>query len=260
MKIGLVTIAYNQPNGIRRLFETARTGERIEFFLFLHSKIPPVVRACTDLTKEYPTKFFPYGTNRGVARSWNDGVLAAMNEQCDVVLVTNDDIWFEEGDVDKIARAAVENRDRFVIVAAGYHHYHKKRLQDHGMACYAINPVAVGTIGMFDENIFPAYLEDCDYFYRARNLAGLEHFIVSDTNVHHEGSRAVFTSPALRQQNSMTHGRNNEYYKRKWGGLNDHERFAYPFNDPKFNHYIAAADRRNPYPGYNRTDMGIVRL
>lgn len=261
MKIGMVTIAYNQPDGLKSLFNTAALSkEKVEFFLFLHSEDVNTERACKDLAGSYTVHYFPHKTNRGISKSWNDGILLAMENDCDVVITCNDDIWFEDEDIDKIASAALEHRDRFAIVAAGFNHFHSKRVCDHGFSCFALNPIAIREVGMFDENLFPAYLEDCDYSYRASALAGLSHYIVSDTNVHHLGSETIFTSSLLRMQNHLTHTLNFEYYKRKWGGINGHETLTCPFNDAKFNHFIDPDSRHDPYPGYGRTDHNIVKV
>jgi GT2 family glycosyltransferase len=258
MKIGLITIAYNQPVGLQRLFATAG-GCVGEFFLFLHSSHPQVEQVCTDLAARFTCRYLPYKINRGVARSWNEGILLAKKAGCDVILVANDDIWFENDDVDKLVIAAAENRDKYAVTCAGFNHSTGKHTGDHGFACFALNPIALNRVGMFDENIFPAYCEDCDYARRAK-LVGLEKLAVSNTSVHHGGSSAIYSSPVLRKQNDVTHMRNNMYYKRKWGGLQGAEAYTRPFNDERFTCYIDPKDRSDPYPGYGRTDQGIVRI
>ncbi len=254
MKIAIVTISYNQHVGLRKLFASARTKEPLSFFLFRHSTIPATVAACDEVSRNYPTFYFAHGTNRGVARSWNDGILAAADWGADVTIVCNDDIVFGEGDVDKISRAAMDNRDRFVVFAAGKNTRLRRAVSDQGMACYAINPIAIERIGMFDENFFPAYCEDCDYCYRAKML-GLKRFVVGNTSIVHTGSASIYSSSELRAQNARTHSLNDRYYIRKWGDKPEREKFKRPFNSPNLDWYISPEARHAPYPGRNRNDL-----
>ena len=253
MKLAIVTIAYNQPAGLRRMVHTIQTSHEVKLFLFRHSNIPEVTAACEQVAQEYLTKYHPYGINRGVARSWNDGILGAIKWKADVVMLVNDDIWFEKGDVDKIVDTAVNNRDRYMVQAGGYHHYLRRRFEGHGMACCALNPIAIDKVGMFDVNFAVAYNEDSDYAYRAK-LLGLQDIYTPGTNVHHAGSQSIFTSPQLMMQNRRTHQLNNEYYIRKYGGCIGSEVYKTPFNG-KFGLKIEPENRNAPYPGHNRTDL-----
>jgi GT2 family glycosyltransferase len=203
---------------------------------------------------------YPYGVNRGLATSWNEGILAAYDMDADIVIVANDDIVFSEGDLDKMAEKAVANRDRYIVTCAGFHEGHGTPSKSHGYSCFAINPISIETIGMFDQNIFPIYMEDCDYAYRA-GLAGLTEENCPDTNVKHNGSSAINVDHALGKQNIFTHRKNSEYYHRKWGGSNGSEAFKWAFEDEEFpQFYIAPENKDHPYGDYDRTDQYIVKF
>jgi len=258
MRIGICTIAYNQPGALVEMATSAlRTcaDAEFDFHIFIHN--PSIRAACGRVKDLTGATLYDYGTNRGVAKSWNDGILIMAHSGCDVLLVANDDIVFDDQDIYRIAEASMLNRDKWAVFCTGWQD--KKRV-DHGMACFALNPIALEKVGMFDENFFPAYDEDCDYAYRAESLAGLQRTQL-DSQIRHVGSSTIKASPALRQQNHHTHDLNNKYYIAKWGGLTGDEKYRVPFMSQHFHpYYIDPESRHAPYPGFNRTDTGIVKL
>jgi len=261
MRISIVTIAYNGADSITRLVETARSqSHQLRFHLFLHSRHAPTVSECERLARAAEVRYYPYGVNRGLSRSWNEGMLNAYADGAEVVLLVNDDIYFSAGDVDKLAEKARQAWASYIITCAGFHLGYKRPWPSHGYSCFAINPVALEKLGCFDENFFPIYCEDQDYAYRAR-LAGLAEENCADTMVYHGGSSTIFADPVLREQNRLTHERNLIYYRRKWGGDSGQETFRRPFNHSGFDHYIPPEQRRAPYGvDYDRTDQEIVRI
>lgn len=261
MKIALVTIAHSSTDCMTRLAESANTHlHELELHLFLHSKHDNPVQACTKLAQSSQVIYYPYGCNRGVSKSWNEGMLSAYARGADVVIITNDDIEFWPGDIDKIAAKAVVHRDRYIISSAGFHSQLKRRIPSLGYSCFAINPIALVRIGCFDENIFPAYCEDQDYLRRAI-LAGLHEENCADTMLFHAGSSAIMSDPTLARQNCLTQERNLAYYRRKWGGDSGSEIFPYPFNNPRLDLYIAPERRHSPYGlAYDRSDQDIVEV
>ncbi|MDQ3896452.1 MAG: hypothetical protein M3326_04215 [Actinomycetota bacterium] len=260
MNIAIVVVTYNLPNSTR-WFETGQSRTHdVRFHVFQHSRRAEVVAAFETLAHSDSVVLYPYGENRGVARSLNEGILDAYSDSADVVIFANEDVEFSAGDVDRLAETAAAHRDRYVVSCAGVDRRLNRRLPSLGYACIAINPVAFDVLGCFDENFFPLYCEDDDYCYRAL-LAGLSEGNCSETNVLHLGSACINTDAALREQNDLTHGRNFEYYRRKWGGDSRHERFTRPFDDRRFDHKIAADARHAPYgPEFDRYDRDIVRV
>jgi len=261
MNIAVVTIAYNSDQGISRLVQTATQSRHdVHIHLFLHSRHSPTMEACSRLARLPSVVYYDHGCNRGLSRSWNDGILNAYASGADIVLVVNDDVCFSPGDIDQLARKALDHRDRYIISCAGFHRRLNQWLPSHGYSCFVINPIAAERIGSFDENFFPCYCEDQDYAYRAK-LAGLEEENCSSTRIWHGGSNTIYGDPALSRQNRVTQGKNMEYYRRKWGGPGGQERFTHPFDNPEFNYGITANRRHCPYgPPFDRTDHDIVNL
>jgi len=263
MKLGISVIAYNQATILKRQLESAfslPTEHEIHYFIFAHTKA--IIPICEELVTTYPPRtitVWPYGTNRGVARSWNDGLLAMQKAGMDVMLTANDDIWFTEGDLDKVVEATLTGREHYAVYFSGFNVGLGTPAGSLGMACYVLNPIAIEKVGYFDSNFTPAYNEDCDYDYRAR-LLGLTALYIKTTNIQHQGSATINSNRMLKQQNHMTHGKNDDYWKRKWGCEKGQVGYTRPFNNPRFTLRISAEDKEAPYPGFNRTDHNIVKL
>jgi len=262
MKIAVVAIAYSSTSCPSSVLATADSASphTVKCHLLRHSNYPNIVEECENIAQHPSVIYYPIGANRGVSRSWNEGMLAAYADHADVVIIANDDIVFAPGDLTKIAEKAALCRDQYIVSCAGFHQYLNKRIPSLGYACFAINPIAIEKLGCFDENIFPAYCEDVDYAYRAR-LAGLHEENCPDTQLTHAGSKSILSDPALRRQNATTHGLNYQYYRRKWGGDGGHETYKHPFNDSRVGYYIAPDARHAPYGStYDRSDRDIVKM
>ena len=246
---------FSPPEWVVRLVNSiGSTHAIVEVHLHLHSDSPETRATCLALADAPEVTLHAHGENRGLSRTWNDGMLAGYAEGVDVVLIVNDDVEFARGDVDRLTEVAIERRDCYIVSCAGPHGRHQQRMPSHGYSCFAINPIALEVLGCFDENLFPAYCEDQDYSRRAR-LAGLHEANCPDTEVFHGGSAAIFSDAGVRHRNAQSQARNMDYYCRKWGGDGDHERYERPFNDSTLGIRIPPERRHHPYgPKYDRTD------
>lgn len=265
MKIGVVMVAYLLADATRRLFESAVSHSYdVEYHLFLHSQQSDVVKVCEGIAQNpynpltCPIYYYDYGQNRGLAKSWNEGILNAFANGCQTVIVVNDDVEFATGDLSALADTALLSPHYYIVTAKGWHLRHKK-YTDMGYSCFAINPLAIEKIGCFDENFFPIYFEDCDYARRAE-LLGLQRGYCEVTRVQHGGSLSIKQdNPELMAQHHLTFTLNEKYYARKWGGKPHFESYIYPFGESAFGSYIAPENRHAPYGMYlDRKDQGIV--
>lgn len=157
--------------------------------------------------------------NRGVPGSWNE----IARQPGAYHLIVGNDILFQPGDLATLA-GFIEPR-----VAT-----HTSIYGNHGHSLFAITPLHREIVGTFDENFYPAYLEDCDDSWRIRQAGGVSENCPGLRAIHGEapswGSSTIFSDPHLRNANGVTHGNNFQYYFRKWGGMNGGERFRTPFN------------------------------
>ncbi|MBZ0291424.1 MAG: hypothetical protein K8L99_02545, partial [Anaerolineae bacterium] len=230
MNIHIVVVAHSLADDLERLFE-AGASDNVTWHLFLHSAIPAVEQMCQKLIGIYPhVYFYPYKVNRGLSKSWNEGLIEGYRRGADVVMIANDDAIPRPGDVQILGEVALEKRDYYMITGAGFDVRDMQHHKNMKFSLAAINPIAVETIGYFDENIFPIYWEDVDWYRRAA-LAGLKLWCVEETCIIHMGSRSVYSNPELMRQNHETFHRNREYYERKWGGPVGHETLIRPFGE-----------------------------
>ena len=161
--------------------------------------------------------------NLGVAPSWNK--IVQDNLDAPYWFIIGNDIFFErDGDLQKMYEYAEKSKDTHSI------------LFGHAYSCFVLTKLGLNKVGYFDENIFPAYLEDCDHFYRVTLTGGVSENIPNTAVKHGEaplwGSSTIHSDKKYSAANGLTHGMNFEYYKRKWGGENSKEVFTHPFNNP----------------------------
>lgn len=216
--------------------------------LHLHSDIPQVVNACQTLQRQYRnTRYYPHKHNRGLSRSWNDSLETAYGEGATVALLLNDDMQPQAGDLQRVAQAALDNPSAAIVKCRGYDNRTGIwRLMEYGFA--AITRHGMKTIGYFDENIYPVYLEDTDWERRLQ-LSGEQVQVVNETTITHIGSKTINSVTGLRGKSDTWFHANKVYYARKWGINED---YPTPFNDPRYGLKISASERHNPYPEYQR--------
>lgn len=230
-------------------------GDDVTWHVFTHSARPDVIEECLDLASAVPgVRLHDYRTNRGLAKSWNEGLIASSG--ADVRVLLNDDMSATRVDLDVLAAYAVAHPEHGIIEVEGTQD-NAPLLMNFGFT--AFNPVAFSTVGYFDENYLVIYGEDSDYSRRC-GLLGVTFGCAGKTGVVHAGSATVATVPELRAQNSATFERNRQYHARKHGGTYGSETYSHPFNDPALSWVITAENRANPYPGHRREDLEIIRI
>lgn len=154
--------------------------------------------------------------NLGVAASWNLARRYFSKNSNDWVLMLNDDINIGDKQLASIVKMLEEHKNKWMLVGPYY------------WSMYCVHqscPVR------FDENFYPAYFEDND-FYRQIQLLNAGMYV---------GNIEVLTPTVKR--NSMTIEKdpsvnkrfvtNRDYYIQKWGGEPGKEQFNTPFNIPR---------------------------
>lgn len=234
-------------------------GIGVTWHVFTHSANEVVLDALPILRYMHNVNVYDYQKNRGLAKSWNEGLINAYAQGADVVVIANDDLIADFDDLLILAFAAYEHPEAGIVVCEGYNQRMGEQ-QILQFAIPAINPIAIEQIGYFDENFVPIYFEDSDYSRRAA-LAGVKFHNAGKTGIIHTGSATVASVNDLAVQNNLTFQRNVAYYCTKWGGPLGQETFTVPFFDAKFNLKITAEQRHDPYPDYSRTDIQeIVKI
>jgi GT2 family glycosyltransferase len=111
LRVRLVVPVFSPPEWITGCVLSAvhaRAALRVD--LHLHSADPPTAAACAELARREEVTLHAHGRNRGLSRTWNDGLLAGYADGADVVIITNDYVRFGPGDLDRLAQAAADQR------------------------------------------------------------------------------------------------------------------------------------------------------
>ena len=206
-------------------------------------------------TSENELKFYVQLQNRHqvpLAKAWNNGISQAIQDGCEFIIVSNDDVLFAPFTIDEMVKQAswlltnfdIELENEPVLFApldvaetfddpleilwskkSTEFKFQEKEL----FSCFMITPRTVELVGTFDENFDPAWHEDNDYHLRLCMLGYTETKLQAP--YIHRGNTT--TKKLTRPLNSR---RGQEYYVRKWGSYTrnakEGEAFKTPYNDP----------------------------
>lgn len=257
--IHIITVAYALAKDLLALYDSVMSqpeNDDIQWSIYLHSKHPDVVAACDKIERWSPdSEVHRYGINRGLARSWNDGWCWAQALEAEYIFIANDDATAGPGDIGKLIKAAdVASPDVYMVSGWGFDARHGQN-RDQLFSLCILRPTAFDRLGMFDQNFWPIYWEDIDWYRRAE-LLRLRRICAPDTDIFHAGSKSLFGgSEADRAKHDQLFHANRLYYERKWGGARGFETFPIPFNEPSYGLRIPAHLRQDPYPAHRRKDI-----
>jgi hypothetical protein len=179
--------------------------------------------------------------NNGVAHAWNVGSQKAIQSGCDYIFILNDDIVLAPHTPQHLINLLADEEIGVItgtdhrashtpeqVFDMQYPNYEVEFLDAPDFACFALTPKSYSHIGLFDENLHPAYFEDNDYCYRTI-LSGLKCIRSQNAAFYHHGSQTqnsgepVVPSPLFEK--------NRDYYIRKWGGEPGSEIHTHPWNN-----------------------------
>lgn len=149
--------------------------------------------------------------NIGVSGAWNLIIKCYVNAP--YWMIVNNDVSFTSGILKKFAEYA-EDPDIGIILANSAISYDLFLLKD----------FVVQKVGLFDENCYPAYVEDVDYYIRCTNAdikvlnAGLSYLHGDGENTYAEtGSQTWRIDNSLREKLDYSRLHNEYYMYHKWG-------------------------------------------
>ncbi len=169
----------------------------------------------SNLKLKTKTKILEPETNLGVAKSWNCGIREFKDY--DYILFLNDDIVLGNDQLEEIkskldSQWVTLTESDFSVFALSKNCWEYFLDKDKYV---------------FDENFYPAYYEDVDFYYRL-NL--LENNLIGKEKVFNP---LVYRKSMSREKDKRLvrkFQKNRLYYKMKWGGLQGKEKFEIPFN------------------------------
>lgn len=164
------------------------------------------------ITRERNFVLYKPEKNLGVSGSWNMIMDYADKVNGTHVLMLNDDIYLgkSEEEINTIIRLW---KPEFICTELNW-------------CSFILSVDTFKKIGKFDENFFPAYFEDNDYFRRMQ-LLGTPIIVNPMLNpIVYRNSMTIQKTPEL--NNGFE--KNRQYYISKWGGQPTQETFSTPFN------------------------------
>lgn len=178
-----------------------------------------------------------------LARAWNNGLYQARRDNCDVIIISNDDVIFAHRTIDELANLTHAMGDNYavaypvdvldalddpqdILFGEGWGTDTKNK-EDQEFSCFAVKNSFVDKCGTFDENFDPAWWEDTDMKYRIHLLG----YKTLQTDVPYVHLRHKTTENMNAPLNS---GKSGEYYYKKWGSNRKtlNESYVNPYNDP----------------------------
>jgi hypothetical protein len=248
-KVGLVTVTFNSESVLKGFMDSINKLSHENFSLYI------IDNASSDntltLLKKYQDKRFitiANQSNTGVAAANNQGILMALLDKCDYVLLINNDTEFESNLLEKLIFSLEKNKCDMAVpkikywdnkekiwCAGGFFrrwaawqsfHYgegeldqakynHERIINYSPTCCMLINSLVFLNIGLMDEKYF-VYYDDTDFCFRAWK-AGIKMIYVPDINFYHKVSSLTGTNGSDFITKYST--RNFVYYIQKTSGL-----------------------------------------
>lgn len=252
-KIGIVTVLYKSETVLEDFFRTLNEQTYKDFILYIVDNKSPdnSLQKSKDLAKSawFETIFIENDDNYGVAKGNNQGIEAALKDNCDYVLLSNNDVVLQPDTIEKLYLGLIENKADMAVPKIyfygtnkiwaaggkftklngatkhfGYNkkdnkRYKKNYLIDYAPTCFMLIKRDVFTkIGMMDEKYF-VYFDDADFIYRAKFEKQVLLYTCDSILKHKES-----TSTGIKSNFTMYHFyRNRIYFAKK------HRRFFYIF-------------------------------
>jgi GT2 family glycosyltransferase len=170
--------------------------------------------------------------NIGCSGAWNMIIKCFMNAP--YWIISNHDVAYMPGFLEEMITKAEADPE------AGIVHGHPG---DYGIGAwdvFLIKDWTVKKLGLFDENLYPAYGEDSDYIMRIKN-SGLKRILHLDHTYYHGETTDYYTSgaqtkrcePWLNDKLNEVNFINFEYLNKKWSpGWRQVSPYPTPFNNP----------------------------
>lgn len=233
-KIGLVTVLYNSDGVLEGFLKSISSQNYDSFNLYIvdNSVNEDSTKYLRNLLEQFQLTnksiYLPSASNYGVAKGNNVGIKQAIADDCEYIILLNNDIEFENNDLfTKLIEASVKNNKP--IVSTKIHYYGTNRIWyagctfnkfrvyvnhigykdidqgqydaeaffDSGPTCFIMfHKTVFDDIGFMDEKYF-VYMDDIDFLYRC-DLKGIKNFYYPSLLIQHK-------------ENYSTGGNNSEF-------------------------------------------------
>lgn len=256
MKIGIVVVTHSYD--MAPLHASVQgTAHDIRWYVHHHGGRNEVAAFLRSLGGDPKLKIAWHFYNRGLARSWNDGLHASRRDGNDITLLINDDVHFEPSAFDQFM-IFIQDHDRADLCFV-FGQEPSGIVRQQGFACCSIGHNVIDRIGFFDENYFPAYYEDIDYSYRAL-FSSIPIHIDERVLVFHQRNATTRNRRLLQFFLKWNGRRLRRYHVSKWGIVDGAPTTAVPFAEGDATLKIAWDERADPYRSLGRRPLLAAAL
>lgn len=224
-KIGIVTVLYNSESVLEEFFQTLDTQSYKNFVLYVVDNQSPdnSLKLSKALSSKYQfeTVFIENDKNYGVAKGNNIGIRKAITDNCDLILLSNNDIALEKDAIEKLLEGLDKHQADMAVpkiyfyetkniwaAGGGYkksngltvHYgqgeedkgqYDSNKQVSYAPTCFMlIKKEVFQIVGMMDENYF-VYYDDTDFVYRGVNKNNKKLWYISNSLISHNESSST---------------------------------------------------------------------
>lgn len=223
-KIGIVTVLYNSESVLEEFFETLDKQSYKNFVLYVIDNRSPddslTLSKKLAATCSFETVIVENDSNYGVAKGNNIGIRKALEDCCDLILLSNNDVALEEHAIERLLSGFEKNNADMAVPkiyiygtnkiwAAGGGYVKRSGLtlhigqgeEDKGQfdldkkveyapTCFMLMKKELfDAVGLMDENYF-VYYDDTDFVHRALKKYKTLWYI-SGSSIHHNESTST---------------------------------------------------------------------
>ena len=236
-RVGIVVVTYGMVPA--PLVNSVSSKYMCEWYVHHHGS-ESLKDDITNLFADKKSHLHFHCENRGLSKSWNDGIIESVKSGNDITVIINDDVEFLREGFDDWIEFIMRHRDHGLIFLTGEEPQEDGttvvRPQD--FACFSFGPQARKLVGAFDESFVPAYYEDMDYIVRA-SLCNISTHTDERTLCRHERSSTKRHNVEISEKVSYFWQKNRDFMMTKWGSATPGAgTYPHPFDDPKNSIFI----------------------
>jgi len=245
-KIGLVTVLYNGIEVLEGFFESLGKQTYKNYILYVIDNSPDdiALNEAKRLSSEFKINsvFINNNNNFGVAKGNNQGIKQGLEDECEYVLLLNNDIEFNETTIKDMVVYAEENSEKIIVPKIYYYgtnklwmagghisklkgitphrgyeeedvgQYNKIEYVEYAPTCFMlIHKDVFSKVGFMDESYF-VYYDDSDFIWRT-NKKGFKVLYYPKVAIEHKVSFSTGGDESLFSIYYLT--RNRIYFIRK---------------------------------------------
>lgn len=156
--------------------------------------------------------------NIGCSGAWNLIIKCFMMSP--YWIIVNDDVAFDKGFLKEMVEAAESHSDVGVV------HGNSGDFNVGSWDLFLIKDFVIQELGLFDENLYPAYCEDADYIMRMLNTSTKKITSLNSNYFHGDGNKGDYyetgsqtkkTDDSLSEKLEISNELNIKYLTKKWG-------------------------------------------